>query len=70
MERSEIYEQDWENCPYAEQSYYEWDTGYREYDCLLWKKKNGKFYGCVGGDIHGGCPLSFRYKVEMSNRYN
>lgn len=64
MERSEIYEQDWENCPYIERSYYEWDTGYSEYDCILWKKKNGKHYECTGGDIENGCPLSFRYEIS------
>ena len=32
----EIYEVDYENCSYCETTYYENDTGYREYGCSLW----------------------------------
>lgn len=65
MEQFDIFEQDWESCPYIECSYYEYDTGYREYECQLWKKKDGSYYNCCGGDINNGCPLSFKYKIEV-----
>lgn len=54
----EIYENNWEDCEYCRQSYFEWDTGYAEYECDL---VDGN---CVGGDIDSGCPLSFRYCIE------
>ena len=62
----EKFEQDWEQCPYCCESYYEYDTGYREYECQIYKKRNGKLYECCGGSIEYGCPLSFRY--EMSDK--
>jgi len=55
----EIYEQNWEDCEYCEQSYYENDTGYSEYQCNL---IGGE---CCGGDIDNGCPLSFKYKIQQ-----
>ena len=54
----EIYEQNWKDCEYCEQSYYENDTGYSEYQCNL---IGGE---CCGGDIDNGCPLSFKYKIQ------
>ena len=65
MDQFEIFEQDWESCPYVERSYYEYDTGYSEYECQLWRKLDGKYYDCCGGSIYNGCPLSFKYKVEV-----
>lgn len=58
MER--VYEQDWKECDYCEQSYYEYDTGYSEYECSL---AGGD---CFGGDIESGCPLSFKYQIDMN----
>lgn len=55
----EVIEQDWEKCEYCECSYYEYDTGYSEYECTIYGKDP-----CMSGDIHYGCPLSFKYKVE------
>ena len=55
----DIYEQNWEECEYCGQSYYEHDTGYSEYECEL---VGGE---CLGGDIDRGCPLSFKYQIEM-----
>ena len=52
----EIIEQDFEECEYCASSYYEYDTGYAEYECRLLKDY------CYGGEY--GCPLSFKYKVE------
>ena len=60
----EKFEQDWETCPYCDVSYYEYDTGYREYECGIYKKPDGKFCECSGGSIEDGCPLSFRYEVR------
>ena len=54
----EKFEQDWEQCPYCYESYYEYDTGYREYECEIDKKI------CCGGSIGYGCPLSFRYEIS------
>ena len=54
----ETYEQNWEECEYCEQSYYELDTGYSEYECGLCGGD------CLGGDIDSGCPLSFKYQIE------
>ena len=59
-EEFEILEQDWEDCEYCECSYYEHDTGYAEYECNMYYTGN-----CVGGSIEMGCPLSFKYKVEV-----
>ena len=55
----EVIEQDWEECKYCERSYYEYDTGYAEYECSIYGTDQ-----CFSGDIHYGCPLSFKYKVE------
>ena len=55
----EVIEQYWEECEYCDRSYYEYDTGYAEYECNLYTTGM-----CTGGDIQLGCPLSFRYKVE------
>lgn len=54
----EIYENNWEDCEYCRQSYFEWDTGYAEYECEL---VDGN---CMGGDIDSGCPLSFKYHID------
>lgn len=54
----EIYEQNWEECEYCEQSYYKYDTGYSEYRCGLCDGE------CLGGDIDSGCPLSFKYQIK------
>lgn len=54
----EINEINWEECEYCEQSYFEWDTGYAEYNCNLVDDS------CMGGDIDYGCPLAFRYRIE------
>ena len=54
----EKFEQDWEQCPYCYESYHEYDTGYREYECKI----DRKF--CCGGSIEDGCPLSFRYEIS------
>lgn len=43
-----------EDCEYLEEVYLEYDTGYREYECLLF-----------GGDCLGdNCPLNFRCEVR------
>ena len=54
------YENKFEECEYVNQSYYEYDTGYAEYECLL----IGDGCQCFGGCIDSGCPLAFKYKVE------
>lgn len=54
----EVYENNWEKCDYCEVSYYESDTGYKEYKCEL---VDGE---CCGGDIEYGCPLSFKYHIN------
>ena len=59
-EAFEIVEQDWEECEYCARSYYEYDTGYAEYECTLYDKSP-----CFHGSAYG-CPLSFKYKVEES----
>lgn len=59
----EIFEKDWEDCPYVEISYEEYDTGYKEYECSLLNSE------CCGGDLDNGCPLSFKYKVEKITTY-
>ena len=58
-EEFEVIEQDWEKCEYCNISYYEYDTGYSEYECVIYGKDP-----CMSGDIRYGCPLSFKYKVE------
>lgn len=55
----DIYKQNWEECEYCGQSYYEYDTGYSEYECEL---VGGE---CLGGNVDSGCPLSFKYQIEM-----
>ena len=62
--KKEIFEHDWEQCPYCEESYYEYDTGYREYDCKLISQLCGRSYNCEGGEIDSACPLAFKYTVE------
>lgn len=59
----EIYENDYEKCEYCEVTYWESDTGYREYGCSL-ITGNERESECLGGDIHYGCPLSFKYQIE------
>lgn len=54
----EIHEHNYEDCEYIDQSYYEYDTGYAEYECTLCQGE------CQGGYIDSGCPLSFKYKIE------
>ncbi len=49
-------------CPYQEETYCEYDTGYREYGCSLLNKDARD--SCVGGYLDAGCPLSFKYRVE------
>ena len=49
----ETHEQDWNNCPYLEKTYYEWDTGYAEYECQLTNMM-------CDIDI---CPLKFNFEV-------
>lgn len=53
-----IYEEISDECDYCGRSYYEYDTGYAEYECEL------TGYPCMGGYIDSGCPLAFRYIVE------
>lgn len=61
MSKWEIYEQNWEECPYCERTYAEWDTGYEEFGCSYYE---GEFeMECNGGELYG-CPLSFKYKVD------
>lgn len=60
----ELYEPNWEQCPYCEESYYEYDTGCREYECELISQLCGGSHNCEGGYINSVCPLSFRYTVE------
>lgn len=47
-------EHTWEDCEYLERSYYEYDTGYAEYDCNLLDDQ------CYGEAM---CPLVCKYKV-------
>ena len=56
-ENFEIFEID-QDCGYCERSYYEYDTGYAEYECLLYGGE------CVCGSLEYGCPLSFKYSIE------
>lgn len=59
----EIYENDWENCDYCEVTYWESDTGFREYGCSFITGDEHD-YNCVGTDIKDGCPLSFKYRID------
>lgn len=43
-----------EHCKYSEVSYEEYDTGYKEFSCILCDGDCGSF----------PCPLDFKYKVE------
>ena len=61
----DIYENDYENCEFCEQTYYENDTGYVEYGCNL-ITGDAEDCECFGGDIDSGCPLSFKYKIEKN----
>lgn len=45
---------DWEECEYCHRSYYEYDTGYSEYECEL------TGFNCMGDEY---CPLSCKYNV-------
>lgn len=54
------HENNYKECEYINQSYYEYDTGYTEYECLL----IGGECQCFGGYLDSGCPLAFKYKVE------
>lgn len=54
------HENNYKECEYINQNYYEYDTGYTEYECIL----IGGGCQCFGGYIDSGCPLAFKYKVE------
>ena len=56
----EEYTIDWEECPYAKRTYYEYDTGYSEWGCDLISEVIDKDIYCD----ELGCPLSFKYKVD------
>ena len=61
----EIFELNFEECEYNYISYHEYDTGYTEYGCGLFDEMfDDKKHGCRG-DLDGGCPLCFKYHVEM-----
>ncbi len=51
-------------CPYREETFREYDTGYREYGCSLFNKDVSD--SCEGGYLETGCPLSFKYEVEKT----
>ena len=53
MEEKSI-EYKWKDCEYSHQSYYEWDTGYEEYECELTDDECNPY----------GCPMVCKYKVE------
>ena len=60
----EEYTIDWEECPYAKRTYYEYDTGYSEWGCDL-------ISDIIDKDVYCdelGCPLCFKYKMER-NKY-
>lgn len=61
MDEWEIYEPNWEKCQYCECTYYEYDTGYREYGCSYFGDANEK--ECWLGELNK-CPLAFRYEVK------
>lgn len=58
-----IYKNDWEKCEYCEVTYWEIDTGYKEYGCSL-ITGDERDVKCLGSGINCGCPLSFKYKIE------
>lgn len=62
MDKWEIYEQNWEECPYCECTYSEYDTGYREYGCSYFKDASDM--ECGGGELDSKCPLAFKYQIE------
>ena len=64
MSEWETYEPNWEECPYCECTYEEWDTGYKEFGCSYYGDVNNM--DCNGGELYG-CPLAFKYKVEEQN---
>jgi hypothetical protein len=53
-----VHDNDWDNCDYRNTEYFEYDTGYTEYSCML------SGYACLGGGCDDGCPLAFRYEVK------
>lgn len=55
---NEIFEIDWNECPYCKCTYEEWDIGYKEYECAFYNNQ------CYGGSIENGCPLAFEYSVK------
>jgi len=61
----EIYENNYKDCDYCETTYYESDTGYREYGCSLITGDEND-YPCLGGELGFGCPLSFKYRIEKN----
>lgn len=52
-EEKHILENDFESCEYAECTYSEWDTGYKEYECTL-----------THFDCCGVCPLDCKYTIH------
>ena len=64
MSKWEIYEPNWEECPYVECIYEEWDTGYKVFGCSYYGDADNT--ECHGGELHS-CPLAFKYKVEEQN---
>ena len=62
MNEWEIYEPNWEKCPYCECIYSEYDTGYREYGCSY--IGDAKDMECGGGELDNECPLAFKYQIE------
>lgn len=58
-----IYEPDYKHCEYCEETYYEYDTGYREFGCSFYTG-DAEDGDCMGGDIEHGCPLAFKYRTE------
>lgn len=61
----EIYENNYEDCDYCETTYYERDTGYREYGCSFITGDENDC-PCLGGELDFGCPLSFKYRIEKN----
>lgn len=55
--KGEIFE-DFNTCPYSEQTYYEYDTGYSEYGCTL-GDNNPEENPCYCEQ----CPLNCTYEV-------
>ena len=60
----EEYIMDWEECPFAKNTYYECDTGYSEWSCDLLSYIVNKNVYCDKLE----CPLCFKYKTER-NKY-